>query len=506
MLAPMIRVFRLYNHMAPPVSSAPPATSSPVPNFHPRRMLLSLVEGPNLLAAVKVVSQDTLLRSLGLVSAVNLLDGVGILIVPNEAVPGRPYFLQTTWGLYFSKDLPDGIVAVIVARVRVLLFGRVQEIGRMPQRYIHVLAREGKGSGRERRSIGLPEPEAPPPFLKADLDQLARAAYCPDWHRKTLTAEKLSLSGRTPVRIAVLDSGVDLGHPSLGSFVTAATISYTDKACHGTHITSIISAKEIGSSPAEPDYTKSGYQIKWVPAGLLPGTPITFYKVMNDAVLPLTKSNGSYWYPVDPNAYLAALAQLLIAQMKTGASALVINLSVGGKAPFSTEASLLKDLVKWGALPVAASGNHDVNSTALPPVLYPAALPSCASIGAYRLEMYSASYPPYSWEGTNEVGPVGSSRPSLSRQPVDFYSPGRNILAALPISPTQPQVRPYCDYLTGTSMATAFASAALAYWINQGRFSGPDLPNSAAAWAKSAFVPLLGNSVFIGNRRRASSL
>jgi subtilisin family serine protease len=240
----------------------------------------------------------------------------------------------------------------------------------------------------------------------------------------------------TGVRVAVIDSGIDGGHPDLAGRVAAAKSfvggsPLTDEDGHGTFV-----AGEIAAA------TNNAVGI----AGIAFPAKLVIAKVVRGEEIPLAAETAAIRWAV-------------------GQGARVINLSLGGlrdpadplRDTFSpAEASAIDYAVAHGVLVVAAVGNGDqAPRTPWPYASYPAALPHVVGVSAYARD---------------------GSVPSFSNRDAvfnDLTAPGQDILSTLPRSLTAS--RPGCvdqgysdcgsdDYVhaSGTSFSAPQVSAAAA--------------------------------------------
>ena len=198
-----------------------------------------------------------------------------------------------------------------------------------------------------------------------------------------------------PVRVAVLDSGVELNHPELkGRILDARTFvggSPADADGHGTFV-----AGEIAAA------TDNGLGI----AGLAPSARLLVAKIVRD--------DGS----ISPKAEARAI------RWAVNDGARVINLSLGGtRDPLDSsvdgfsysEQRAIRFAVRHGALVVASVGNGDhAPATPWPFASYPAALPHVLGVGAY---------------GKNGDVPLFSNRDDVF---VDLAAPGQDMLSLFP--------------------------------------------------------------------------
>jgi thermitase len=223
------------------------------------------------------------------------------------------------------------------------------------------------------------------------------------------------------IKVAVLDTGLDMTHPDLASKVIAqkifTTSSIDDKFGHGTHVAGIIAAK-----------TNNGQGV----AGVCPDCQLMIGKIMGDDGTGLSSSisTGITW------------------AADNGAK--VINLSEGGP----DRASLQEDAIKYawskGVVLVAASGNSSSTKS-----FYPAALPNVISVAATDNTDKKAYFSNYgTW--------------------VNIAAPGENIYSTVPthayaMQSQSPLALTY-EYISGTSMAAPMVSgiAALVWASPQG--------------------------------------
>lgn len=210
--------------------------------------------------------------------------------------------------------------------------------------------------------------------------------------------------------VAVVDTGVDYGHPDLvgrvdkGYDFVANDANPMDENNHGTHVAGIIAAA-----------TNNGIGI----AGMAPSARILAVRVLN--------SSGS--------GYDSWLASGITYAADKGAK--VINLSVGASTGTTTLRNALLYAVNKGAVVTCAAGNNGTGT-----LLYPAAWSECLSVGASDSNDARASFSNY---GTN----------------LDVMAPGTRILSTVRAGGYQ--------YWSGTSMATPFVSGVAALLAGQGR-------------------------------------
>jgi thermitase len=205
-------------------------------------------------------------------------------------------------------------------------------------------------------------------------------------------------TGSSAVTIAILDSGVDLGHADLAGrlvagydFVNADSTPQDDYG-HGTHVAGIAAASG-----------NNGVGV----AGVSWGARIMPLKVLDRF------GGGTY----------ANVAAGIVFAADHGAQ--VINLSLGGAAPSVTLQDAVLYAYNKGVLLVAASGNGGSAQ-----VLYPARYPEVMAVGATNV--------------SNQPSSISNYGPE-----VDVAAPGENIYSLWP-----------GGYFTesGTSMSAPFVS------------------------------------------------
>jgi len=243
------------------------------------------------------------------------------------------------------------------------------------------------------------------------------------------------------VKVAVVDSGIDLGHPDFASRVVLARSfvggSVADVQGHGTFVAGEIAAATDNATGI---------------AGIAFPAQLLIAKVVhNDGTISLeAEANGIRW--------------------AADQGARVINLSLGGlrdprdasRDTYSPlEAAAVRYAVSKGAVVVAAVGNSDsAPSTPWPYASYPAALPHVI--------------------GVSSIGRTNAVSSFSDRDTVfnDIAAPGEDILSTVPRSLTKASVgcvdQGYSDcgpddlrHARGTSFAAPQVSAAAALLIAQ---------------------------------------
>ena len=191
--------------------------------------------------------------------------------------------------------------------------------------------------------------------------------------RKILWTEARKLPGfseAADVRLAVLDTGVQIDHPDLVRRVKSYVYLYPDVPApsgeqdiigHGTHVSGTIGAiinNDIGIN------------------GICQAE-LHAWKIFSDMAQYINAFRG-FGYFVEPVMYRRALADCLDAGIQ------VINLSIGGPGePDPQEQQLFDSLLARGTVVVAAMGN---DREAGSPTSYPAAIPGVIAVGATNID------------------------------------------------------------------------------------------------------------------------
>jgi subtilisin family serine protease len=253
----------------------------------------------------------------------------------------------------------------------------------------------------------------------------------------------------SPVRVAVIDSGVDGSHPELlGRIVASKSFvagpATVDTQGHGTFVAGLIAAQ-----------TNDGVGI----AGLAPPAELLIAKV------------------VGPQRSIPVEAEAKAIRWAVASGARIINMSLGGlrdpahsaRDTYSRlEADAVAYAVSKGALVVAAVGNSDQSpSQPWPYASWPAGLPHVLGVSA--------------------LSRTGGSPGFSNRDPQfnDIAAPGEDILSTLPLALTA--VHPECaeqgysscgpeEYRSaeGTSFATPQVTAAAAVLLATSPTLAPD--------------------------------
>lgn len=227
------------------------------------------------------------------------------------------------------------------------------------------------------------------------------------------------------VKVAVLDTGVDEGHPSLAiAGYEHEDVSAEDIVGHGTHVCGILAGKRSARSGFSGVSNVQTY----------------VWKIFSDE--PDVETG---LYLVDEVLYLRAL----LAALKAGCR--VMNLSIGGSATNKSERSLFKRLVEGGVTIVAAMGNEYLEGN---PIEYPAAHADVIAVGAVDDKFKRAGF-------------------SNTGNHITIVAPGVDILSTLPRKKSVARTEKSYASWDGTSMATPHVAAAAARLIAGGVASSP---------------------------------
>ncbi len=210
--------------------------------------------------------------------------------------------------------------------------------------------------GRERQIIA--RLQADPRVAFAEPNYIARAAGIPNdpdywrqWNLEQISAPNAwdLATGNPNLKIAIIDSGVDVNHPELGprleggwDYVRNDAVP-DDEYGHGTHVAGIIGA----ITNNQQGVAGTSWYGQMIP-----------YKVLDQA------GRGTY----------ADIASAIVSAQEKGAH--IINLSLGGSVPSQTLLNAVNAAYNAGALLVAATGNNNG------PVNYPAAYPQVIAVAA----------------------------------------------------------------------------------------------------------------------------
>lgn len=316
-------------------------------------------------------------------------------------------------GLREVRSLPELEASVVIGRPssswpRTLVTSyEMERVRRLPK---------PRSSNRRARPV-LPER-----WLTGIGDPLAPQ----QWALKTVGASRAwqVSRGHPDIIVAVIDTGVDLGHPDLRTRLIGGTNTLSevdspgaegpvgpgDDNGHGTHVAGIIAAEGDNGQGV---------------VGLAPGCRIMPVKVLSG----------------DTTGRDADVAAGIIWAVQHGAR--ILNLSLGGAGGSRLLADAITFAHAQGALVVSAMGNDGMDPALGDEPNYPAALPESVAVAATG--------------PTDEVAAF-SNRGSW----VSVAAPGEGILSTTPTYPVYDPVSPDYDYLDGTSMATPYVAAAAA--------------------------------------------
>ncbi|MCI2416477.1 S8 family serine peptidase [Saccharopolyspora sp. K220] len=243
------------------------------------------------------------------------------------------------------------------------------------------------------------------------------------WGLQAVRADQTQPTGRG-VRVAVLDTGVDLKHPDLadrdivtGSFVDGQEVQ--DGHGHGTHV--IGTSCGPRSSQAGPGY------------GIASEASIYAGKVLDD------EGAGT------DSGILSGI------QWAISNNCAVVSMSLGAPAqagePFSAAFErVAQRAMERGTLIIAAAGNESQRSSGvIAPVGHPANCPSIMAVGAVDPQIQVADF------SSGTVDEIGQ---------VDFVGPGVDVYSSWPGAERYRK-------LSGTSMATPHVSGVAALYAQQ---------------------------------------
>ena len=238
------------------------------------------------------------------------------------------------------------------------------------------------------------------------------------WGGRTNATNVIPGQGGAGVNVAVIDTGIDCGHPDLAphcvygpNFTVKGNKLAFDDHGHGTHVAGIIAARDNGFGVI----------------GVAPEATLYAVKVLD--------ANGfGSW---------SSVASGIVWATKNGMD--VINMSLGGTSSSQAVAAAVKAASGAGVLVVSAAGNSGCCNT----VLFPGKLPESMAIAAVDVNDQRASF-------------------SSTGVEVDVAAPGVSILSTVPTGSCK-----LCDpsgyrTLSGTSMATPHVSGVGALLVSRG--------------------------------------
>lgn len=261
----------------------------------------------------------------------------------------------------------------------------------------------------------------PPEEMIPEVMMLAsQLAESRDWGHTTLDLERCqTFADGDGVKVAILDTGVDSGHPDLKDRVilnrdfTGSSSGASDVQGHGTHCAGIVAASAQGEGLI----------------GAAPRASILNGKVLGD--------NGS-----GSSSGIAAGVRWATEQRAD-----IISMSLGGPSPDAATRSAIQAAVAQGILVVCAAGNSGPREGT---VGYPGGYDESICVGAIDQSLNAANF---------------SSRGAA----LDIATPGVSILS------TYPGGR-YAR-LSGTSMATPYVAGCLALYLSYLKKKGLRLPD-----------------------------
>lgn len=330
-----------------------------------------------------------------------------------DAAAAAVLFEQATGGTVDRSLEPIGTLVVAVAD----LATAEQALAQVPGvEYVEPLT-------EERRLVFQPNDPLAQPTIQWYLNAVRAFDYWPD-----------AMPGLNPVRVAVIDSGIDGTHPEFTDRIAAAKSfvrgsPLVDTNGHGTLVAGEIAA-----------WTDNGEGV----AGI--GFPVQL------VVAKVVQPDGTISVEAEAKAIQWAVAQ----------GATVINLSLGGtrdpadpkRDDYSeTEQAAIEYAYGRGAVIVAATGNTDQPRCPYPYASYPAALPHVIGVGAV---------------GADGAVPCFSNRDPRYN---DLIAPGVGIVSTYPLSLAVPGCAQVGYSLcgtgpsasgTGTSFAAPIVAAAAA--------------------------------------------
>lgn len=281
-------------------------------------------------------------------------------------------------------------------------------------------------SGRELDIVSQLSKEAMVKF--AEPDYIVTAALTPNdpeipkqWALTTINAFAAwdVATGSASIIIAIIDSGIDAGHPDLSGkivagydFVGKDSIP-NDEQGHGTHV--------AGIAAAMTNNTIGVSGIDW-----------------NARIMPVRvlDKNGS--------GYISGLVDGINWAVDHGAD--VINMSMGGSTNYSSVETAVNNAFTAGCVLIGAAGNNNSSNA-----FYPAAYPNVISVAATTRTDTKANYSNYGT--TIDISAPGGE--------MSDYQDIDGIYSTLPTYATTFSNEGYFknyDYLQGTSMAAPFVS------------------------------------------------
>ncbi len=319
----------------------------------------------------------------------------------------------------------------------------IEEYSRVPIRYL--LAKKVARTGAKKKPASRAVPAAVPPSTM--LWNLMKIRW-------TQARAKPGFVDANNIKVAVLDTGIDMNHPDLSGVVAeyvfthptnSSASSDRDIIGHGSHVAGTIAARINNNVGIHGVCT----------------CRIHAYKIFDDSP-DWYAANNYFAYFVNPIMYRRALARCISAHIQ------VINLSIGGGgAPDFQERQLFNSLIQRGVSIVAAMGNE----TSFTPS-YPAAIPGVIAIGATSIDDSRASF-------SNMGSHIALCAPGVSIWSTLPTYPGNTGYFPKPTFPPSPDMsRPMSrdvNYAAwqGTSMASPHVAGAAALLLaKKGNLNG----------------------------------
>jgi subtilisin family serine protease len=283
------------------------------------------------------------------------------------------------------------------------------------------------------------EPERYGHALHAVANPVYQDGYRNTWGLDATGAANSSWTG-AGVCVAVLDSGIDLGHPNFSPNLTKWNFvepgrPAQDGFWHGTHVAGTICGHRVA---------RQGH----IGFGVAPDVRLVVGKVLND--------NGGY----RDGDVLAGIDWAI----RSGADIIVMSLGAAYFSPDWVQAyeQAANLALAQGRLVIAAAGNARLGTPRLP-VFSPANCPSIMAVGAIDHRLASESY--------SSFGPFRTPRG------VDIAGPGEDVLSTVPGADR-------FDRRSGTSMAAPHVAGCAALWASAEGLRGKALWDRLCATAR----------------------